>query len=453
MDHYSLVCAMHFGNTSSGIAYSLKREYCDDPMRITVPDWNAPSSVQISYKTPTTILLDSERKFVAFGYEAESKYAEFAEDEEHDEYFLCRRFKMLLNNTMRREEHGLQMTAKIADITEKKEMLAIDIFSLSIKYFRDLMVYTVDKKGIGVKTTDIRWVLTVPAMWSDPAKQFMTEAAERAGIPRANLVLALESEAASIYCSRLLVTSTELDETDDIFGDGKKYLIIAAKGEVVVFTVHEVTKDHHLKELAKASSGDCGGTCVDNDYKNTLTEILGEDFLEEFRLKYTGEYIELFQDFEMKKRTPLSENQTMITMRIPGMLSGFYEERKNQKLKEAFKNSTYNKSTRFEGDKVRITPALMKCFFASACVGIVDHVRDLLLEKLKHHKIDTIIMVGGFSESPILQAHIRSEFPDHRVVVPKEARLAVLRGAVLFGHNPSIISERMAKGSHGIASF
>lgn len=105
MDHYSLVCAMHFGNTSSGIAYSLKREYCDDPMRITVPDWNAPSSVQISYKTPTTILLDSERKFVAFGYEAESKYAEFAEDEKHDEYFLCRRFKMLLNNTLRREEH------------------------------------------------------------------------------------------------------------------------------------------------------------------------------------------------------------------------------------------------------------------------------------------------------------------------------------------------------------
>lgn len=71
------------------------------------------------------------------------------------------------------------MTAKIPDITEKKEMLAIDIFSLSIKYFRDLMVYTVDKKGIGVKTTDIKWVLTLPAMWSDPAKQFMTEAAER----------------------------------------------------------------------------------------------------------------------------------------------------------------------------------------------------------------------------------------------------------------------------------
>lgn len=105
-DHYSLVCAIDFGTTFSGIAYSLKREYRDDPMRITVPDWNAPSSVQISYKTPTTILLDNKRKFVAFGYEAESKYAEFAEDEEHEEYFYCRRFKMLLYNTLRKEVHG-----------------------------------------------------------------------------------------------------------------------------------------------------------------------------------------------------------------------------------------------------------------------------------------------------------------------------------------------------------
>lgn len=192
---------------------------------------------------------------------------------------------------------------------------------------------------------------------------------------------------------------------------------------------------------------------MDNDYKKKLMEVVGDDFMEDFRLKYTGEYIELFRDFEMKKRTPLSENQTMVTMRMPGMLSGFYEDRKDRKLKEAIKNSKYNKSMRWEGDKLRITPAFFKHFFSLACVGIVDHVRDLLLEKLKHHKIDTIIMVGGFSESPILQARIRSEFPDHRVVVPKEARLAVLRGAVLFGHNPSIISKRMAKGSHGIASF
>lgn len=449
-DHYSLVCAIDFGTTFSGIAYSLKREYRDDPMKITVPEWNAPSSSQISYKTPTTILLDNKEEFVAFGYDAESKYAELAEDEEQHDFFYCRRFKMLLYNKLRGEK--LKMNTKIKDITEKKEMDAIDVFRHSIKYFRDLMVNTVDKKGIGVKPTDIKWVLTVPAMWSDPAKQFMTEAAERAGIERSKLVLALEPEAASIYCSRLPLSKSEVSDDLGMFGVGKKYLVLDAGGGTVDITVHEVTKDNNLKELEKASGGDWGGTCVDNYYKDTLMEVVGKEVMEAFRQKHTGEYIELFRDFEMKKRTPINEKQTLVTMRMPGMLSGFYEEFCHKKLKDAIKNSKYSRSMKWEGDKLRITPTFFENFFACACVGIVDHVRDLL-GNLNVEKIDSILMVGGFSESPILQKRIRAAFPDHRVVVPNEAGLAVLRGAVLFGHNPSIVSERIAKYSYGIASL
>ena len=66
----------------------------------------------------------------------------------------------------------------IKDITERKEVKAIEVFKHAIDYFRDLMLGTIDKKGLGVKEENIRWVLTVPAIWSDPAKQFMTEAAE-----------------------------------------------------------------------------------------------------------------------------------------------------------------------------------------------------------------------------------------------------------------------------------
>lgn len=43
-------------------------------------------------------------------------------------------------------------------------------------------------------------------------------------------------------------------------------------------------------------------------------------------------------------------------------------------------------------------------------------------------------MVGGFSECEIVQDAIRKAFPECRVVVPHEAGLAVLIGAVLFGH-------------------
>lgn len=62
------------------------------------------------------------------------------------------------------------MKILIKDIIEKKEMLVIDIFSFLIKYFWDLMVYMVDKKGIGVKIMDIRWVLIVFVMWLDLVK-------------------------------------------------------------------------------------------------------------------------------------------------------------------------------------------------------------------------------------------------------------------------------------------
>ena len=102
-DYYSLVCAIDFGTAFSGYAYSQTAEYVHDPLNIAVPNWETPLSVQISYKTPTTILLNKDQKFVAFGYEAESKYAELAEEEENEDYFYIQRFKMLLYNTLRRQ--------------------------------------------------------------------------------------------------------------------------------------------------------------------------------------------------------------------------------------------------------------------------------------------------------------------------------------------------------------
>ena len=101
-DYYSLVCAIDFGTTFSGYAFSSQEEYDHDPLNIAVPIWDTPPSVQISYKTLTTLLLNKDQNFVAFGYEAESKYAELVDNERNGEYIYIRRFKMLLYNTLSR---------------------------------------------------------------------------------------------------------------------------------------------------------------------------------------------------------------------------------------------------------------------------------------------------------------------------------------------------------------
>ncbi|XP_078325292.1 heat shock 70 kDa protein 12A-like [Crassostrea virginica] len=449
-DFYSLVCAIDFGTTFSGYSFSPKIEYEHDPLNISIPNWDAPSSVQISYKTPTTLLLDKDKKFMAFGYEAENNYAELAEDEENEDYFYIRRFKMLLYDTLKKQR--LTKDTMIPDITGKKEVKAIEVFKHAIKYFRDEMLSTIDKKGLGVKENNIRWVLTVPAIWSDSAKQFMTEAAVLAGIQRTKLTVALEPESASIYCNRIPLSKFEDGNGLGDFEVGKKYLVLDAGGGTVDITVHEVTKDKTLKELERASGGDWGGTCVDNCFEDTLKDVISSEVMDEFRLKHTGEYIEFFRDFEMKKRTTSTTQQTRVTMRMPGTLPEFYEKMKSKPFKQAIQESKHSKSMKWEGDKLRITPALFEQFFSSACTGIVDHLHDLL-NKPQVKGTDTILMVGGFSESPILQARIKKDFQDYRIVIPNEPGLAVLRGAVLFGHNPSIISERIAKYWYGIASL
>ena len=53
----------------------------------------------------------------------------------------------------------------------------------------------------------MRWVITVPAIWRQQAKQFMREAAYNAGIGSretpGQVMIALEPEAASVYCRKL----------------------------------------------------------------------------------------------------------------------------------------------------------------------------------------------------------------------------------------------------------
>ena len=58
------------------------------------------------------------------------------------------------------------------------KMLAMTVFGESIKYMRGQLLDELKKQGTGVRGTDIHWVLTVPAIWTEAAKQFMREAAQ-----------------------------------------------------------------------------------------------------------------------------------------------------------------------------------------------------------------------------------------------------------------------------------
>lgn len=65
---------------------------------------------------------------------------------------------------------------------DEKPISALLVFTEAIKYLKNHLLNDLKKRNLDVPDNQIKWVLTVPAIWSDPAKQFMRTAAERVGI-------------------------------------------------------------------------------------------------------------------------------------------------------------------------------------------------------------------------------------------------------------------------------
>src|ERR1700721_1475451 len=56
--------------------------------------------------------------------------------------------------------------------------------------------------AMGYSESELRWCITVPAIWDDQDKQAMRQAAYDAGFPEGEdrLLLSIEPEAAALYC-------------------------------------------------------------------------------------------------------------------------------------------------------------------------------------------------------------------------------------------------------------
>lgn len=201
-------------------------------------------------------------------------------------------------------------------------------------------------------------------------------------------------------------------------------------GENVDITVHEVQQNGQFKRLNQSSSGDCGGTSVDRAFKSALAGIVTERMLKDYSNKYPDDYLSLFKNFEATKRRchKATPAYPVCILNLPFSLIEECLETLGTDLKTLISNSKFKHHICLEHDKMKIELKLFETFFRPACSGIIKQVKDLLVD------VNIIFMVGGFSESYILQNAIRNAFPKCQVIVPEEPSLAILRGAVMLGY-------------------
>ena len=443
-----LVAAIDFGTTFSGYAFSFKTDYETDPMKISVnQQWTAGSRSLISLKAPTVVLLDKSEKFLAFGYDAEDKYSELALDDLHHGYYYFRRFKMLLHETKQ-----LSRKTLVKD-DEGREVPALDIFSMVIKYLKKHLLDTLETRGTGLDNNDIHWVLTVPAIWTEPAKQFMREAAEKAGISGDQLSICLEPEAASLFCQHL--PTEKLKDKQGKGAEfaasvkGTKYMVIDLGGGTADITCHQKDADGKLRELQKASGGAWGGTRVDEAFNQLLIKIVGAAQFRNFQQKNKADALDILREMETKKRSITKETDGKVTLKVPVSLIQSFEKETGEEIKDVIKQMAYAEKMSWVGDKLRMTADLFRALFNEPMKHLVNHLKTLLSKK-ELKDVSTMLMVGGFSESPIMQSAIKEAFSTKKVIIPDEAGLAVLKGAVLYGHKPQTISVRVSSYTYGI---
>ncbi|XP_076071442.1 heat shock 70 kDa protein 12A-like isoform X1 [Mytilus galloprovincialis] len=445
------VAAIDFGTTYSGYAFSAK----STPNDIFTCSWQ--KSTLVSMKAPTSVLLDKENNFVAFGFDAETKYLESLENEDSDsddedsghkdEFHYFNRFKMMLHN----QTVNLDTTIKDQN---GMHMKAFDIFSFAIKYLKDQAIGRLVKTLKNVETNDIHYVLTVPAIWDDQAKIFMRKAAEKAGIKGKDLTIALEPETASIYCQEL---RTNRDgKSNKTFSEtikkGTKYVVVDLGGGTADITVHERLLDDSLEEVLPPSGGNWGGTAIDKAYKRFLYSVFTKKVIKELKSDELEDYTTLCHEFEVKKRSITSGLKTDIVITLPYSLVEITVKH-CKTVQSAIMQSSYKESVSFSTpQKLFVNPEVFRNLFNPTIDALIKHL-DKLFKDPNLSDLHHIIMVGGFSECELVQTAMRKTFPNRKIIIPDEAGLAVLRGAVLFGHQPKKIGKRILRKTYGIQSW
>ena len=85
--------------------------------------------------------------------------------------------------------------------------------------------------------------------------------------------------------------------------------------------------------------------------------------------------------------------------------------------------------------------------FSCSITQIVKHVHSELSET---STVKYILLVGGYGMCEVLKKKCETEFGQKvTVLTPHDAQLAILKGAVLFGHNLLQITSRIARFTYG----
>ena len=455
---YLAYVGIDFGTSGSTFSYWFPDSKSDNKESIKIKKWDGEGTAN---KTSTQIILDQDlNEILAFGKDCE-KFIKQSDTE----YLHFSNIKMYLYKDQ----------SEIMDNYSKKKFPLVKVIAKILEKIRDEAIRELKTKKISLENKNleeciksIRWIITIPAIWSDKNKTCMIEASKMAKLiddkEDPSNFFALEPEAAACYYPN----SDSADK--DILNH--PYIICDIGGGTADITTHERIKDengnYQIKELYPPSGGANGSTEIN---KYIFEEILVKKLFSEEAYNRIKE--KMAQEGDESEE--LRDNFIKIKKEINDFKETFRLEdiNKNKKLKinfGAFKKGfektpnikdlldNYNKNTRKGWEieaKSWILPLpyqiILDLLNEFIVVKASDYMKNIINALKGKNEIKSIILVGGTTANPSMIDLFKKEMQnDIKIVSCDDPEVAVVRGAIYFAKDPYIISERKAKYSLGI---
>ncbi|KAI9271915.1 hypothetical protein BDA99DRAFT_433576 [Phascolomyces articulosus] len=430
---YRVVIAYDFGTTYSGAAYAFTHSAPTEVFDIQ----NWPHKAGNFYpKVPTVSVYPRSEQSVSpkrstlsdWGHGAKKTMLKPTAAKEN---ILFSQFKLHLDESLKHAplENGLTPVQAVGDYLAKLHEHTLQQLSRSFanNYHPD----------------NFRYCLTVPAVWSDKAKQMMRQAAIHAGIvaasdPPDRLTLISEPEAAALYCEETMSDQVNLKEND-------RFMVCDAGGGTVDLIVFQVnftngSKIRELKEVTKGMGESCGSVFLDKRFQKLLETKLGKVVMSKITPRDMSTMMDYFIDTVKPQFTGTDE---------------FYLE-----LPRSVRLEDLPPDLRSQDEDGYLDDGLLQFLGQELKEKVFDPVIDkvmLLIEQqyqqIPGGRLDSLFLVGGFGSSKYLYQRVWNEFHGTKakqIICPSErAALAVVRGAAYFGVHPRTVVSRVSRRTYG----
>ncbi|KAK3678725.1 hypothetical protein LTR78_001178 [Recurvomyces mirabilis] len=421
-----LIVGIDFGTTFSGVAFAFATN--TEAKEDIIVEWPG-AGTQTKQKIPTVLYYDQHQQVVGWGPDIAEALAPTGYPKPGVQKVEWFKLQLMMSGNTYIDPINLP---PLPPGKSEIDVAADYLFKLR-QAMRNQLQKTLGEV-FNREERNIRYFLTVPAIWNDAGKAATRAAAIQAGFLRDEndnrLTLITEPEAAAMFCSKTGLLNLKVHDAVLIVdcGGGTVDLIAYEVEEESPFTVAECT----------AGSGDsCGSTALNRNFSNILRAKIRKMKLPDGSKTAGKVYAKCIMDFENRIKADFRNNGQKWAVDV-----GIEAEFPEAGIEEGYMTFTNEE--------------ILQCF-EPVVNRILELVRNQIIAiQAQNRLLQNVLVVGGFGASEYLFQQIKLHVPpqfQNKVVRPMDSVAAIVKGAVTAGITERVITSRVARRHYLMATL